>query len=56
MQTFFQEQNIFLNELQRKKDIECYDQVMESCPNYQKMWCNNLFLAFKQKAREYFKS
>ncbi|MDF2736474.1 MAG: hypothetical protein K0S93_330 [Nitrososphaeraceae archaeon] len=29
MQTFFQEQNIFPNELQRKKDIECYDQVME---------------------------
>ena len=42
------------HELQRKGDIECYDKVMESSPNYPKIWWYNLFLEYKQMAKEYF--
>jgi hypothetical protein len=41
-------------ELQRKGDLECYDKVMESHPNYPKIWWYNLVLVYKQKAKEYF--
>ena len=42
------------HELQRKGDIECYDKVMESHPNYPKILWYSLFLEYKQKAKEYF--
>jgi len=44
--------NSIPHELQQKGDLECYDKVMESCPNYPKILWNNLFLAFKQKTKE----
>ena len=54
MKTSFQWQNVFPYKLQKKKDIECYDKVMDIHPNYP-MIIYNLVLAFKQKTKEYFK-
>ncbi|HSF00242.1 MAG TPA: hypothetical protein VLA48_05040 [Nitrososphaeraceae archaeon] len=45
--------NSTLHELQWKGDIECHDKVMESRPNYPKIWYN-LVLSYKQKAKDYF--
>ncbi|HET9805731.1 MAG TPA: hypothetical protein VFP49_02365 [Nitrososphaeraceae archaeon] len=45
--------NVFSYELQKKKDIECYDKVMDIYPNYPKIWWHNLVLAFKQKIKGY---
>lgn len=52
MQSFFQWQNIFSYELQRKDDIECYDNIMEQHPNYPKIWRYNLVLRYKSKVNE----
>ena len=49
MQTSFQWHNIFPCEIQRKKDIECYDKVMDLYPNYPKIWWDKAVLAFKQR-------
>ena len=38
--------------LKIRKEIECYDKVMEIRPNYPKIWYN-LGLGYKQKAKEY---
>ena len=38
--------------LKIRKEIECYDKVMERRPNYPKIWYN-LGLGYKQKAKEY---
>ena len=38
--------------LKIRKEIECYDKVMELRPNYPKIWYN-LGLGYKQKAKEY---
>jgi hypothetical protein len=38
--------------LKIRKEIECYDKVMELHPNYPKIWYN-LSLEYKQKAKEY---
>ena len=40
-------------ELQWKGDIEYHHKVMESHPNYPKIWYN-LFSGCKQKVKEYF--
>ena len=54
MQTIFQWRNLFSCELQWKGDAECYDKVMDTYPNFPKIWWYNLVLAFKQKTKEYF--
>ena len=54
MQTSCQWQNIFPYELQRKKDIECYNKVMDLYPNYPKIWWYNLVTRYKAKVKEYF--
>jgi hypothetical protein len=38
--------------LKIRKEIECYDKVMELHPLYPKIWYN-LALGYKQKAKEY---
>jgi hypothetical protein len=38
--------------LKIRKEIECYDKVMELRSNYPKIWYN-LGLGYKQKAKEY---
>lgn len=38
--------------LKIRKEIECYDKIMELRPNYPKIWYN-LRLGYKQKAKEY---
>jgi hypothetical protein len=50
MQTsFYHWWNIFPNNLQWREDAECYDKVMESHPNYPKIWWDKAVLPFKQK-------
>jgi len=41
--------NIFIDKLQRKKDIEWYDKVMDLYPDYPKIWWDKAVLAFKHK-------
>jgi hypothetical protein len=36
-------------------NIECYDKLMEQCPNYPKIWWHKLIIPFKQKTKKYFK-
>ena len=47
MQIFFEIINKFSCKLQKKGDIECYDEIMGQFPNYLKIWCYNLL--FKHK-------
>ena len=48
MQTSFQWWNVFPHNLQCRIDAECYEKVMESYPNYPKIWWYNLVLHLKK--------
>ena len=52
MQTIFQWRNLFSCELQWKGDAECYDKVMDTYPNFPKIWWYNLVLAFKKRLKD----
>ena len=46
---FYNGNNNIPYKLHRKGDIECYNKLMERCPNYPKIWWHNLIIPFKQK-------
>lgn len=54
MHTFSQCHGILPNELQKKKDIECYKTIMNTYPNYPKIWWSKLVLKYKQKWKGFF--
>ena len=56
MQSFLELLDNFSCKLQKKRDIECYDNLMCLYPNYPKIWWYNLVLGYKQKIKEYFHS
>jgi hypothetical protein len=52
MQTFLELLNNFSYKLQKKGDIECYDEIMRQHPNYLKIWWYNLISRYKSKGKE----
>ncbi|HSF49824.1 MAG TPA: hypothetical protein VLA74_03610 [Nitrososphaeraceae archaeon] len=52
--TSTQWQDIFPNELQKKKDIECHDTIMNTYPNYLKIWWYKVVKRFKTKLKRKF--
>ena len=54
MQTSTQWQDIFPDELQKKKDIEYYGTIMNTYPNYPKIWWYRLVERHKTKLKRMF--
>ena len=47
MHTSIQCHDIFLTDLQKEKDIECHETIMNTYPNYLKIWWYRLVKRYK---------